>query len=139
MEIKLEGATPLFFVFDVPTSVAFYRDILGFEVVHTSKPFSDVKDDYGWAMLQRDGIELMLNNAYEDNIRPTAPDPARIAAHADTIFYIGCRDVDGMFGYLRSSGIVADPPKITYYGMKQVYLKDPDGYGLCFQWPALPS
>ncbi len=26
------------------------------------------------------------------------------------------------------------PPQIVYYGMKQLYVADPDGYGLCFQW-----
>jgi glyoxylase I family protein len=28
------------------------------------------------------------------------------------------------------------PPKVAPYGMKQLYVKDPDGYVLCFQWPA---
>ena len=27
-------------------------------------------------------------------------------------------------------------PIDTSYGMKQLYLKDPDGYELCFQWRA---
>ena len=27
-------------------------------------------------------------------------------------------------------------PKVAPYGMRQLYLTDPDGYGLCFQWPA---
>jgi glyoxylase I family protein len=27
-------------------------------------------------------------------------------------------------------------PKVAPYGMKQLYVRDPDGYGLCFQWPA---
>ena len=25
-------------------------------------------------------------------------------------------------------------PKVAPYGMKQLYLTDPDGYLLCFQW-----
>lgn len=35
-------------------------------------------------MLKRHGSELMLNTADEAEYRPAAPDPARIAAHADT-------------------------------------------------------
>jgi hypothetical protein len=27
-------------------------------------------------------------------------------------------------------------PKVAPYGMKQLYVRDPDGYNLCFQWPA---
>lgn len=32
--------------------------------------------------------------------------------------------------------VPADPPKVALYGMKQLYATDPDGYILCFQWPA---
>jgi len=135
MTIAIESAVPLLAVFDVPRAIAFYRDGLGFEVVNTSKPFTDGKDDYGWAMLRLNGIELMVNNMYEDNIRPTEPDPARAAAHADTIIYFACRDVDGAYATLRAKGIAASQPKVAYYGMKQTYASDPDGYKLCFQWP----
>src|SRR5271169_5199488 len=82
MSIPIESAVPLLAVFDVPRSIAFYRDALGFEVANTSKPFTDAKDDYGWAMLRLNGVELMLNNMYEDNVRPSNPDRARAAAHA---------------------------------------------------------
>jgi glyoxylase I family protein len=135
MAIGIESAIPLLSVFDVPTAIAFYRDVLGFEVVNTSKPFTNAKDDFGWAMLRLGGVELMVNNAYEDNVRPAEPDRARIAAHADTVIYFGCRDVDGAYATLREHGIAAKEPKIVYYGMKQVYVTDPDGYTLCFQWP----
>ncbi len=135
MALGIESAIPLFSVFDVPTSIAFYRDVLGFEVVNTSKPFTNAKDDFGWAMLRLRGVELMVNNAYEDNLRPAEPDRARIAAHADTVIYFGCRDVDGAYASLRERGIAAKEPTIAYYGMKQVYVTDPDGYTLCFQWP----
>ena len=139
MAIAIEGAVPLFDVFDVPTSIALYRDVLGFEVVMNSKPFTDAKDDYGWAMLRLNGVELMVNNAYENNIRPTEADASRIAAHRDTAIYFGCRDVDGAYAYLRSHGITVLEPKVSYYGMKQLYVTDPDGYTLCFQWPAEPQ
>jgi glyoxylase I family protein len=136
MAIAIEGAVPLLCVYDVPTSIAFYRDMLGFEVVQTSKPFSNAKDDYGWAMLRLNGVELMLNNQYEDNVRPPQPDATRAAGHRDTILYFACRNVDGAYAYLRERGLAVETPKVAYYGMKQVYVQDPDGYGIVFQWPA---
>jgi uncharacterized glyoxalase superfamily protein PhnB len=135
MSIRIESAVPLLAVFDVPRSIAFYRDALGFEVANTSKPFTDDKDDYGWAMLRLNGVELMLNNMYEDNIRPSEPDQARVAAHADTIIYFACPEVDSAYATLSARGIAASAPKVAYYGMKQTYVTDPDGYKLCFQWP----
>jgi glyoxylase I family protein len=139
VSIRLESAIPLLLVFDVPTAVAFYRDILGFEIVNTSRPFSDAKDDFGWCLMGLGPVELMLNNAYENNIRPPAPDPARIRAHADTIFYMMCRDLDAAYEHLRAAGVAASLPRVAYYGLRQVNFKDPDGYGLCLQWPAQNS
>ena len=136
MSIRVESAVTLLAVFDVPRSIAFYRDVLGFEVVNTSKPFTDAKDDYGWAMLRLNGVELMVNNMYEDNIRPSKPDQARVAAHADTIIYFACPDVEGAHATLSAHGIAATQPNVAYYGMRQTYVADPDGYKLCFQCPA---
>jgi glyoxylase I family protein len=127
MAIEIRGLAPLLQVFDLPTSLAFYRDVLGFEVVQST---SD------WAWLRRDGTELMLNTRYESDARPPAPDPVRVAAHDDTALYFGCPDVEGAYAYLRSRGIATQEPRTAPYGMRQLYLADPDGYQLCFQWPA---
>lgn len=132
MSLKVEGMAPLLQVFDMPTSLAFYCDILGFERVDDSGR----GDDSDWVWLRLDGVDLMLNTAYEAEHRPPRPDPARIAAHADTGLFFGCRDVDAAYAYLASKGLKVEPPKIPDYGMKQLYVSDPDGYGLCFQWPA---
>jgi hypothetical protein len=57
-----------------------------------------------------------------------------MASHDDTCIYFGCPDVEAAFMYLREKGVALNPPKIAPYGMKQLYLHDPDGFGLCFQW-----
>lgn len=132
MPIKVEGLVPLIQVFDMPASVAFYRDVLGFEIVAQSAP----GDDFDWGLLRLDGAELMLNTAYERDARPAAPDAIRLAAHQDMALFFAARDVDGIFEHLRQRGVDARPPTVAPYGMKQLYLSDPDGYTLCFQWPA---
>ena len=130
MGVKLEGLVPLIQVFDMPTSLRFYRNLLGFEIVAQSSP----GDEFDWGWLRLEGAELMLNTAYEKEHRPARPDPARIAAHDDTCLYFGCRDVDGAYRYLRSRGLDVEAPKVAPYGMKQLTFKDPDGYQICFQW-----
>jgi glyoxylase I family protein len=132
MAVKIEGLCPLLEVFDMPTSVAFYRDLLGFEIVRKSRD----GDEFDWALLRRDEAELMLNTAYERDERPPAPDPSRVAAHGDTGLFFGCRDVDAAYAELRALGVDVKPPVVRDYGMKQMYLKDPDGYGVCLQWRA---
>jgi catechol 2,3-dioxygenase-like lactoylglutathione lyase family enzyme len=132
MAIDIRGLAPLVEVFDMPTSIHYYRDVLGFEVVSRSGP----GDDCGWAMLRLNGVEVMLNTAYDEGERPDVPDPARVAAHGDTCLFFGCADVDGAYRHLRAQGIEVKEPKVARYGMRQLYVRDPDGYGLCFQWPA---
>lgn len=132
MAIDIRGFAPLFQVFDMPTSITFYRDVLGFEVVSTSEP----GPRFDWALLRLQGVELMLNTAYEEHARPPAPDPVRVAGHADTAIYFACPDVDAAYAYLCAQGVEAEKPVVQSYGMKQLYVTDPDGYILCFQWPA---
>jgi glyoxylase I family protein len=132
MPMDIRGIAPLLQVFDMPAAIRFYRDVLGFEVSGTSQP----GDDCNWAGLKLNGAELMLNTAYEADQRPPVPDPARVAAHADTILFFGCEDLDAAYRHLRTHGLPVKEPKIAPYGMKQLYVTDPDGYGLCFQWPA---
>jgi catechol 2,3-dioxygenase-like lactoylglutathione lyase family enzyme len=135
MGIEVKGCAPLLQVFDMPRSLAFYRDALGFAVVAQSQP----GDDFDWGLLRLGDTELMLNTAYEKPSRPAAPDPQRVAAHRDTGLYFGCPDVDAAYLALRGKGVQVDPPALSSYGMKQLWLRDPDGYTLCLQWRTTES
>lgn len=132
MTLRIGSFATLLQVFDMPTSLAFYRDVLGFEVVSDVPP----DDQCDWVMLKIHASELMLNTAYEAHERPAVPEPARIAAHKDIALFFDCEDADAAYAYLRERGIAAKPPKVAPYGMKQVYLRDPDGYEICLQHPA---
>jgi catechol 2,3-dioxygenase-like lactoylglutathione lyase family enzyme len=128
--MELHGLTPLVQVFDMPTSVGFYQDILGFTVVgSSSKPAANAD----WVMLKLGDCTMMLNTAYESDKRPAAPDPARTKAHGDTALFFGCEDVEAVYKHLQTKGWAARAPVTTSYGMRQVFTKDPDEYELCFQ------
>lgn len=45
MSFELAGFCPLLQVFDMPTSLAFYRDVLGFEVIQASPPGDKVSGE----------------------------------------------------------------------------------------------
>lgn len=134
--IEARGLAPLLQVYDMPTAVQFYRDKLGFEVVTTSPPLGG-DDRFHWCLLRLGEAELMLNTAYEfDDQRPSHEEHIRARGHRDTCLYIDCPNVDGAFDELQERGVDVKPPKVVPYGMKQMYLMDPDGFGLCFQWQA---
>lgn len=129
--IRLQGLAPLLQVFDMPVSLHFYRDILGFSVVQSSGE----GDDVDWVLLRGNDCELMLNTAYEKAHRPAATDGQRRAAHGDTTLYFGCPDTEGAYTYLAGKGLAVTKPELTGYGWKALHLTDPDGYHLCFHYP----
>ena len=54
MALDVRGLTPLLQVFDMPTSVRFYRDVLGFKVIGTSPVMGEIVfigPCCGWAVL----------------------------------------------------------------------------------------
>ncbi len=132
MPLHVSGVVTLIQVFDMPSSLRFYRDLLGFEIVQRSQPV----DNCHWAWLRLNDAEIMLNTAHEDKHRPPVPDSKRQMAHEDTCLYFGCPDVDEAYQFLRSQGIEATEPKTAPYGMRQVYFHDPDRYAICLQWTA---
>lgn len=131
MSIEIQDMTPLIQVFNMPRALAFYRDILGFEVVGDSGD----GDDSSWVWLRLNGSDLMLNDQYEPGHVPPECPPERVRWHDDTCLYFGCPDPAAMYEYLKSKGIELEPPKVAPYGMNQLYLHDADGYGICFQCP----
>jgi catechol 2,3-dioxygenase-like lactoylglutathione lyase family enzyme len=132
--IEVRGICPLISVFNMPRSLAFYRDLLGFQIVSDSGN----GDDSSWVWIRLNEADLMLNDQYEPGHVPDAPPSERQKWHHDTCLYLGA-DPDVVYEYLTSRGIELKPPKDAPYGMRQLYLNDPDGYNLCFQSPVEPA
>lgn len=130
MSIEIQGMTPLIQVFNISRSLKFYRDILGFEVVSDSGD----GDNSSWVWLRLNGCGLMLNDQYEPGNVPETPPVDRVEWHSDTCLYFACADVDGAYDFLQSKDVAVDQPTVTAYGMKQLHLRDPDNYCICFQW-----
>lgn len=128
------GMTPLLQVFDMARSLKFYCEVLGFKIVQTDT--NTTAPNHNWVWLRLNDVDLMVNTAYEYDKRPSAVEPQRIATHDDTCLYFGAPDVDSVYAHLLAKGVHVKEPTIAPYGMKQLYVSDPDGFGLCFQWKA---
>jgi hypothetical protein len=66
----------------------------------------------------------MHNTACEDDERPPASDPGRIANYADTSICFRCPDVDEVYAHLHAKGVEVEKPVVQYYG----------AFMVCFQW-----
>jgi uncharacterized glyoxalase superfamily protein PhnB len=129
MTIRITGEAPLFQVYDMPSSLAFYCDVMGFEVVNRA-PEGPITH---WAMLRNGDTYLMLNTKYEfDDERPARQDT--VTGRDDVALYFMCDDVDAAYRELKSAGWPhVDEPTTAPYGMRQLRLRDPDGFCLCLQ------
>lgn len=114
---------PLLFVEDIDDSIAFYTDKLGFEIRMNWEPEEKIM----WCQLERGSAALMLQPACSDE------DGSREERIKGVGFFFLCNDAQVMFEEFSANGLKLEPPRVAFYGMNQLFLKDPDGYELCFQ------
>lgn len=118
---SVETTVPLLVVSDIERSMRFYRDGVGFSVERHWAPDGHV----AWCWLSLGGASIMLQQA-EPGDRPGA---------GGITLYLLCADADEVHAELVRRGTEAAAPEVAFYGMKQVHLRDPDGYALCFESP----
>jgi glyoxylase I family protein len=115
---------PLLAVDDLGASLRFWRDRLGFKLAGQAESDGQMF----WCRLERDGASIMLQAAdVEDG-------PAKDRGRGVTLYFV-CDDVDALFEEVRSRGLRVDPPTVAYYGMRQLYVPEPNGYFVCFETP----
>lgn len=127
-------------VTDMPASLAFYRDRLGFEVVFMISAEREMLPPDGtaacvFASLKRGGAELMLQTtaSLADDLGTRAMPPA---GGAGTIYLRGLSP-DAALDRLAPDCIVKGP-LLQWYGMRELYVRDPDGHILCLGVPEGP-
>lgn len=117
---RVRGLTPLLVVSDFPRALDFYQRALGFvEPSVWGEPPC-------FAMLNRDGFELMLSLAEkEGDVRPNGP-----TGRWDC--YLRVDDVAAEIAALAAAGVpLASGPTDTFYQMREVEVLDPDGHRVC--------
>jgi uncharacterized glyoxalase superfamily protein PhnB len=109
---------PRLHVHDFGKSLAFYRDVLGFEAT-TLFPVQQPS----FAMLRRDRVCLQVGGI----------DARRAATAASTsTFWIDVVDVNGLHGQLRGRTEIEWGPEVFFYGRREFAVRDPDGNLLVF-------
>ncbi len=93
----------------MPASVEFYCK-LGFSV-------EQLNDDWGWAMLRFDECRLMVDQSI--NVQRQAP--------RQSVIYLYPENIVAYHAQLRSNGVSIPDLDVTFYGMTEFRLDDPDG------------
>ena len=135
--MKIKTLTPNFAVADVRQSVQFYCENIGFELVMAVPETQDGVDqqlsadkEYVYAMLKKDDAELMLQRT--DSFEEDVVLAGKISVGASVSFYMQGKGVDSFHEELKNKNLQVSELKLTWYGMKEFYLKDNNGYILGF-------
>ena len=109
-----------YIVDDVDAAVAFYRDLLGFEVQMQPGP--------GFAMLRRGDLRLLLNMpGGGGGAGQSMPDGRSPAPGGWNRFQLEISDIDAMVERLREAGVHFRNDIVAGVGGKQILLDDPSG------------
>ena len=107
--MKMNRLIPMLPVKSMPASVVFYQK-LGFSV-------EERNDDWHWAMLCFDECRLMVDqsiNAYRDATR-------------QSVIYLYPEDVVEYHRQVRENGVTVPVLDVTFYGLTEFRIDDPDG------------
>ena len=132
----MHSLVPNLMVANVRESVAFYEQF-GFEVRMAVPDGEDDVHDvlapdewYVYAQLSAGEVELMLQEA--ESLRTDVPALADVEIGASLTLYVTVEDVDARYESVADDVEVLQPPAETWYGMRECYVRDPDGYVLGF-------
>jgi ribosomal protein S18 acetylase RimI-like enzyme len=107
--MKMCRLIPMLPVSSMPASVDFYQQ-LGFSVERRN-------DDWRWAMLRFGECRVMLDESI--NAHPAAP--------RSCVIYLYPDDIAQYHKQVRSNGLLVPDLEVTFYGMSEFRIEDPDG------------
>lgn len=123
--MKVTRITPVLFAASIEPCIKFWTERLGFQKTAEVPEGNSL----GFAMLEKDGVELMYQSyasADKDNAS-TGP----LVRKGPSFLYVEVTDLDAVVGAMK--GIEpAIPMRATFYGMREVGVKDPAGHVIMF-------
>ena len=108
---------PMLWTADLDETIAFYTSTLSFTC-------GDRNDDWGWAAMHRDGVEIMV-------ARPNEHTPFTAPAFTGSL-YVNVDAVDALWEDLRDKARVVYPLEEFEWGMREFAIYDNNGYMLQF-------
>jgi uncharacterized glyoxalase superfamily protein PhnB len=136
----INSMTPNLMVLDVGRSIRFYRDVIGADIAFVVDADQQTDMDGGippnavFASLRVGDGEMMLQD--RQSLAEDAPMvTAETEAGGSFTLYFRVDDVDGVVEKLPDGTETVKPLQTTWYGMKEIWVRDPDGYVITIGTP----
>jgi len=129
-QAEISGISPFFIVRDVPSSLSFYRDQLGFEITFQGPD----PDDIFFGIVRRGGAQILMKAI---GVTPV-PNYTRVIKKGIARWdaFVIVPDPDALAAEFSSRNVeFFEPLKDTEDGLRGFELKDADGYLLFFGRP----
>jgi catechol 2,3-dioxygenase-like lactoylglutathione lyase family enzyme len=127
---EIGGASPCFIVRNVPATLAFYRDKLGFEITYQGPE----PDDIFFGIVQRGRAMIMFKAIGSEPVPNHTRDVGKGTPPWDAYFYVP--DPDALSDEFASRNVeFLEPLKDNHDNLRGFELKDADGYVLFFGRP----
>jgi uncharacterized glyoxalase superfamily protein PhnB len=107
--MKMNRVIPMLPVKSISVSIEFYQK-LGFSIERRN-------DDWGWAMLCFNNCRLMIDQSI--NLQPNAP--------RQSVLYLYPENITEYHSQLQRNGLDVPAVNVTFYGMTEFRIDDPDG------------
>ena len=129
-EAQISGISPFFIVRHVPTSLAFYRDRLGFEITFEGPEL----DDIFFGIVRRGGAQILMKDVGVAPVPNYTRDVKQGIARWDAFVIVP--DPDALAAEFAAREVeFFEPLKDTHDGLRGFEVKDADGYLLFFGRP----
>lgn len=115
--MKLQSLRPILWTNQLEETITFYTTVLGFTV-------DEKNDDWGWASLGKDSVEIML-------AKPNSHTPFEQPVFTGS-FYFNTDNIDQLWEQLKGKVKVCYGIENFEYGMREFAIYDNDGYLLQF-------
>jgi uncharacterized glyoxalase superfamily protein PhnB len=132
MAVTLKKLTPNVMVEHVNSTVAFYRDVLGFTLLTTVPE----EGEFDWAMMQHDMVEIMFQS--RKSLSGDLPVFEGKAIGGSLTLYIEVEDIKALYASLQSKVKIVLDMATTFYGAQEFTIEDCNGYLLTFAEQAGP-
>lgn len=125
--MKLKNLIPMLNVSNIESSLTFYRKALSFELVSPEEALKE----WRWCLIRSGETELMLTETQTELGLQKNIDVSEDTSWP-TIFYFYPDDVEELYQHVLQKGFQTTSLEVTFYGMKEFSLRDPDGHWLSF-------